>query len=338
MQHRLATVSDKESVFTMSVKYQGLVWDSDLPRAEKFVCLAYADHADHEGRNIRPSLALVMWKTGYKRRQVINITQSLEAMGILIPDGKGHFGENQWAMDAEKLPQRASWQEERARQKGGAKNAPVQKTHRAKNSEGGAKNAHRGCKKQHARGAKNAPDPTINNHHTDPPDNHQQHKLPPVDNLPEPECDGDAVVEVDPRTQRFLQLAGVSGRQLSQLAEIPPEEVLPTILQAASKGLGVGWLITQLSAEYPAELGFIALGEWMLSADVEDLDELEESLRYSIRPPDSLPPDALHAARALWRKTQSLDVQHLDHLRDGVIQVDRAIQLRESSYDTVVMR
>jgi hypothetical protein len=43
----------------------GLVWDSDLERDEKYVLLAYADHADHTGRSIYPGDPLVAYKTGY---------------------------------------------------------------------------------------------------------------------------------------------------------------------------------------------------------------------------------------------------------------------------------
>jgi hypothetical protein len=97
----------------MSVKIMGLVWDLDnsvIDREEKYVLLAYADHADHEGRNMFPSIDLICQKTGYKERAAQMITRSLVAKGFLIPDGKGPKGTNKW------------------RYGGGAKNAGVQKS------------------------------------------------------------------------------------------------------------------------------------------------------------------------------------------------------------------
>ncbi len=43
-----------------------------------------ADHADHEGKSIFPSVALIEWKTGYKRRQVQRILRDLRDMGVLV--------------------------------------------------------------------------------------------------------------------------------------------------------------------------------------------------------------------------------------------------------------
>ena len=80
----------------MSVKIMGLVWDLDLPQNEKFVLLAYADHADHNGRNMFPAVETVAKKTGYSERTVQRTTRSLEEKGYLIADGKGPKGTNKW--------------------------------------------------------------------------------------------------------------------------------------------------------------------------------------------------------------------------------------------------
>jgi len=80
----------------MSVKTMAQVWDLDLPQNEKFVLLAYADHADHDGRNIFPAVATIAKKTGYSKRSIQGITRSLEEKGYLIPDGKGPKGTNKW--------------------------------------------------------------------------------------------------------------------------------------------------------------------------------------------------------------------------------------------------
>jgi hypothetical protein len=71
----------------MSVKVMAQVWELDLPHAEKFVLLAMADHADHDGGNVHPAVATVARKTGYSDRQVQRIIDALEAKGLLRPDG-----------------------------------------------------------------------------------------------------------------------------------------------------------------------------------------------------------------------------------------------------------
>jgi len=68
------------------------VWELDLPHAERLVLLALADHADHVGDNIYPSIGLIAWKTGYSSRQVQRIVKSLVLMEILCivgePEGR----------------------------------------------------------------------------------------------------------------------------------------------------------------------------------------------------------------------------------------------------------
>lgn len=68
----------------MSAKAMGRVWDLDLPHNELLVLLAMADHADHAGNNIYPSIGLIAWKTGYSKRQVQRVIQKLVEDGILI--------------------------------------------------------------------------------------------------------------------------------------------------------------------------------------------------------------------------------------------------------------
>jgi hypothetical protein len=80
----------------MSVKVMGAVWDLDLPPAQKFVLLAYADHADHEGENVYPAIGLVSRKTGLSERQVQTSTRELEQAGYIVSDGFGPRGTNRW--------------------------------------------------------------------------------------------------------------------------------------------------------------------------------------------------------------------------------------------------
>ncbi len=68
----------------MSGKIAGRVWDLDLPHGEKYVLLAMADHADHQGCNIHPSIGLIAWKTDYSARQVVRLIQALRTRGVLV--------------------------------------------------------------------------------------------------------------------------------------------------------------------------------------------------------------------------------------------------------------
>lgn len=79
----------------MSVHVMGNVWELDLDPAHKLVLLAMADHADHEGGSVHPSVRLIAHKTGYSERQVQRIMRALEAAKILVVEspstgGRGH--------------------------------------------------------------------------------------------------------------------------------------------------------------------------------------------------------------------------------------------------------
>ncbi len=79
----------------MSVKVMGLVWDlTEVSREEKYILLAYADHADHDGGSIFPKVSTIAKKTGYSNRSVQRITRKLETSGYLVPEGgqKGGVG------------------------------------------------------------------------------------------------------------------------------------------------------------------------------------------------------------------------------------------------------
>lgn len=82
----------------MSGKATGAVWDMRLEPILKFVLLAYADHADHDGKNVFPSIALVARKTQYSTRQVQRLTRRLEELGYLVDEGSGPRGERRWSI------------------------------------------------------------------------------------------------------------------------------------------------------------------------------------------------------------------------------------------------
>jgi hypothetical protein len=82
----------------MSQKIAGMIWGLDLPPAEMNVLHAYADHADHNGENVRPSIDLIAWKTNLSERYVQKVTHRLRELGYLIPvryaqGGRGHVTE-----------------------------------------------------------------------------------------------------------------------------------------------------------------------------------------------------------------------------------------------------
>jgi DnaD/phage-associated family protein len=129
----------------MSALVMGLVWElqesPDFGRAEKFVLMAYADHADSNGKNIYPSINLVMKKTFYEERNVQKITRTLEKIGYLVADGLGPHGTNRWAIPISRSSD------------GGAKIAPVQNA--------GAENAPEGNAPEGNAPEGNAPEPSV---------------------------------------------------------------------------------------------------------------------------------------------------------------------------------
>jgi hypothetical protein len=91
----------------VSVKAQALVWDLECPKkygelmfkpSHKYVLIAYADHADHHGKNIWPAVPTVAKKTGLDDRSVQRLTRDLETIGLLVEDGQGPRGTNKWKL------------------------------------------------------------------------------------------------------------------------------------------------------------------------------------------------------------------------------------------------
>jgi hypothetical protein len=91
----------------MSVKAIALVWDFPCPQkigetefkpSHKYVLVAYADHADHNGKNIYPAVPTIAAKTGLDDRTIQRLTHDLEEMGLLVGDGYGPRGTNRWQL------------------------------------------------------------------------------------------------------------------------------------------------------------------------------------------------------------------------------------------------
>lgn len=68
----------------MSAKVMGQVFDYETSPTEQAVLLALADHADHNGENVRPSVELLAWKTGMSERGVQGILSRLRDRGVLV--------------------------------------------------------------------------------------------------------------------------------------------------------------------------------------------------------------------------------------------------------------
>lgn len=91
----------------MSVKAQALVWDLECPKqygeiafkpSHKYTLIAYADHADHAGKNIYPAIPTIAKKTGLDERTIQRLTHDMEEIGLLIEDGVGPKGTNRWRL------------------------------------------------------------------------------------------------------------------------------------------------------------------------------------------------------------------------------------------------
>lgn len=59
------------------------VWELDLPRDEKIVLLALADHAHDDGTSVRPSVSTVARKCGYSARSIHRKFDQLRERGLL---------------------------------------------------------------------------------------------------------------------------------------------------------------------------------------------------------------------------------------------------------------
>ena len=94
----------------MSVKIMGAIWDLDLPHELAWVLMAYADHADHDGRNCYPGTKLIAYKTGYSTRQVQRCTADLLTRGLLSVErqggGRGHA--TVYRIDLSRAPMKAA--------------------------------------------------------------------------------------------------------------------------------------------------------------------------------------------------------------------------------------
>jgi hypothetical protein len=91
----------------MSAKITGEVWELDLSHPQKWVLMAMADHADHDGGNVFPSVGLIAWKCGYSERQVQRIRRELEALGVLVLEAAPAGERRVYRIDLAAAPRKA---------------------------------------------------------------------------------------------------------------------------------------------------------------------------------------------------------------------------------------
>jgi hypothetical protein len=93
----------------MSVKVMALVWEwYPVGGGEFLVALKLADHSDHDGNNIFPSVALLADLTRQSERSVQRHQRRMEQRGWLLPDGDqpiGRGGTRRWRIPVELIPQ-----------------------------------------------------------------------------------------------------------------------------------------------------------------------------------------------------------------------------------------
>lgn len=100
----------------MSIQLMQNVWNSDLPREDKFIALAYADFANDEGDGVYPSEEYIAWKCGSGLATVQRAKARLLEQGILKP-GYSPGVTSGYKMIASKLPTRPTWAETRESRK-----------------------------------------------------------------------------------------------------------------------------------------------------------------------------------------------------------------------------
>jgi DnaD/phage-associated family protein len=92
----------------MSGLVMGLVWElpfsSEFTAEDKFILLAYADHAWQDGTHAYPSIGLIAQKTGYYERTIQRHVRNLEKLGLLIETGKGQHGTTMYSFPLKKKP------------------------------------------------------------------------------------------------------------------------------------------------------------------------------------------------------------------------------------------
>lgn len=96
----------------MSAKLMGAAYTLELPRNERDVLMAMADHADDDGGSVFPSVAYVAWKTDLSSRSVQRMQRSLERKRILVVESAqcGRGRTKRWRIDLSAGTRKSSFQ------------------------------------------------------------------------------------------------------------------------------------------------------------------------------------------------------------------------------------
>jgi len=95
------------------------IWNSDLPRDEKFLALALANHCDRTGMNAYPSQKTLARETSYSVQQVRVILRKLERRGVAVEIEKpGRRTQRNYKIVTSSLPIRS---QSRPKETGGLK-------------------------------------------------------------------------------------------------------------------------------------------------------------------------------------------------------------------------
>lgn len=78
----------------MSGKIMGAVFSLRLPKPEREVLLALADHAHDDGSGARPGVGLLSWKVDLSPRQVKRLLRRLEERGLIVAVAHRSGGRN----------------------------------------------------------------------------------------------------------------------------------------------------------------------------------------------------------------------------------------------------
>lgn len=79
----------------------GAIWDLELTAPQRLVMLAMADHAEHDGTSIFPSIGKIAWKTGYSEKQTRRIINGLVKLELLSRERRDGYT-NMYAIHIEK--------------------------------------------------------------------------------------------------------------------------------------------------------------------------------------------------------------------------------------------
>lgn len=211
------------------------VWKLKQKPGLKFVLLALADHADHEGNGIYPAVDTIAQKTGYSRREVQRAQRELQRAGLLIPDGTGIKGTNRWRIPIGE---------------GGDILTPCQDGTGDKQNAGGMKESHPGGDKHDAQlgdGRSPKPEPSSESH----PTNHAAVVV--ASKFPPPRAR--AAVPISKSGALFLEKIGrLSKKEAELLSEAEAyfggDELEKIIHRATTKDHPRAWFFRAIEAKH----------------------------------------------------------------------------------------